>query len=89
MRNASRSRSSTAQMRLTLRLGDPSGPAERFHQVIDLAGADPVQPGFHDHCEQGPVDPAAPLQLRWEEAARSQLGDLQFDVTVPRASTGR
>ncbi len=45
-----------------LALGDPRLKAQRPDQVVDLAGAHPVHVGLHHHREQGPVDPAAPLE---------------------------
>ena len=63
-----------------LRGRDARGRPQGGHQVVDLAGGDPVHVGLHDHGEQGPVDAPAPLQDRGEEAALAQLGDLQVDV---------
>jgi hypothetical protein len=45
-----------------LALADAAVGTERADQVVDLAGADPVQLGLHDHREQRLVDPAAPFQ---------------------------
>ena len=52
-----------------LALGDARCRAERLDQVVDLASADAVDPGPHDHRVQGPVDAAPPLQKAREERA--------------------
>ena len=64
-----------------LRLGDAALGAQRRHQGIDLAGGDAVDVGLHDHRVQGLIDPAARLQDRGNEAAGSQFGDLQREIT--------
>ena len=64
-----------------LGLGDAAVGPQRLDQVVDLAGADTVDVGLHHHCEQGPVDPPAPLEDRREEAPGPQLRDLDGDVT--------
>ena len=50
-----------------LALADAAVGPERPDQVVDLAGAHPMQVGLHDDGEQGLVDPAAPFQQRGEE----------------------
>ena len=60
-----------------LRLGDP-GPAQRDHEVVDVAGRDPVHPGFHDHRIQGLVDPPTGLEHGGEERPGPQLRDRQL-----------
>jgi hypothetical protein len=39
-----------------------------------------VHVGLHDDRVQGPIDPAAPLEQRGEEAARAQLRNGQVQV---------
>ncbi len=63
-----------------LALGDPAGGSEGGDEVVDLAGGHAVHVGLHHHREQGPVDSAAPLQDRGEEAALAQLRDLQLHI---------
>ena len=45
-----------------LGLGDPGLEPESGHEVVDLAGRDPVHVGLHDHGEEGPVDAPAALE---------------------------
>src|ERR1035441_999434 len=63
-----------------LGLGDAGLQSEGGHQVVDLPGRDPMHVGLHDHSEQGPVDPASAFQDAREEAALTELGDLQIAV---------
>jgi hypothetical protein len=69
-----------------LRLADAAVGAQGPHQVVDLAGGDPMQIGLHDHREQGLVDPAAPLQQRGEERPSPQLGDTQLQIPSGRGA---
>jgi hypothetical protein len=63
-----------------LALGDPGVRAECLDQVVDRAGGDAVDVGFHDDGVEGLVDPAAPFEQGWEEGAGAQLGDGQVQV---------
>ena len=61
-------------------LGDPRRRAERLDEVVDLAGRHAVHVGLHHHREQGPIDPAAPLEDRREETPVAQLRDRQLHI---------
>jgi hypothetical protein len=61
-------------------LADAAVGTKRPHQVVDLAGAHPMQIGLHHHREQRLVDPAAPLQQAGEERPGPQLGDAQLQI---------
>ncbi len=63
-----------------LRLRDAGVRAERFHQIIDLPGADAVNIGLHDDREQRLIDPAAPFEQRREERPRPELRDPQLQI---------
>jgi hypothetical protein len=67
-----------------LALGDARADSEGPDQDIDLAGAHAMHVGLHHHREQRPVDPPSPFQLRREEAATAELGDLQLNITSRR-----
>jgi hypothetical protein len=58
-----------------LRLGDAAVRPQSPDEVVNLAGAHPVQIGLHHHREQGLVNPPAALQQRGEERPGPQLGD--------------
>jgi hypothetical protein len=72
-----------------LALADAGRDTERLHEVVDLAGADAVHVGLHHHREQRPVDAAAALEQRREEAALTELGDLQLHVPSRRGQQPR
>jgi RNA polymerase sigma-70 factor, ECF subfamily len=63
-----------------LRFGDAAIGTQRFDQVVDLAGAHPVQIRLHHDREQGLINPAAPLQQRGEERPCPQFGDPQLQI---------
>jgi hypothetical protein len=63
-----------------LGLGDAGIGAQRPHQVIDLAGGDPVQVCLHHHREQRLVDPPAPFPQRRKERPGPQLGNAQLQI---------
>jgi hypothetical protein len=63
-----------------LALGDPRSDPKRLDQVVDLAGRHAVHVRLHHHREQGPIDPAAPLEQAREERALPQLRDRQLDI---------
>jgi hypothetical protein len=63
-----------------LALADPGVDAQGGDEVVDLARADAVDVGLHDHRPEGPVDPPPRLQQRREERAGAELGDAQLDV---------
>jgi hypothetical protein len=64
-----------------LRFGDAAGPAQRFHQGVDLPGGDATGVGLHHHGVKGLVDPAAGLEPAGEEAAAlPQPGNGQGEV---------
>ena len=63
-----------------LALADAAVSTQGADQVVDLAGADPVQIGVHHHREQGLVDPAATLQQAGEERPGGQLGNPQLQI---------
>ncbi len=61
-----------------LALGDAAVGPDGPDQVVDLAGAHPMQVGLHHHREQPLVDPAAALQQRGKnDPARSWGSQLQ------------
>jgi hypothetical protein len=64
-----------------LGLGDSGVGSEGFDQVIDGAGGHAVDIGLHDDRVQSLVDAPASLQQHRVEAAGTQLGDGQFQVT--------
>ena len=64
-----------------LRFGDAALTAQRHHQLVHLACGDSGDVGLHHHRPQGPVDPPAGFQQRWEEAPRPEAWDAQLDVT--------
>jgi hypothetical protein len=68
-----------------LALGDATVSAKRADQVVDLAGAHPMQIRLHHHREQGLVDPASPLEQAGEERPGSQLGDAQLQIPRRRS----
>jgi len=72
-----------------LALADTGVGAERFHQVIDLARADPVQIGLHHHREQRLVDASSAFQQGGKEAAGAQLGQPQLQVPGRRGQRPR
>lgn len=61
-------------------LGDPGVTTQGGDQIIDRAGRHAVHVGLHDHRIQGLVDATTSFQQRREEAAFTQLGDLQVEV---------
>ena len=63
------------------RLGHARVAAECFDQIVDLADRGAGDVGGHDHRPQRLVDPPARLEQLREEAAASQLGDRDLDVT--------
>ena len=63
-----------------LGLRDPGIDAERAHQIVDLAGADPVDVGLHHDRPQRPVDATARLEQRGEERPVAELWDLQLQI---------
>jgi hypothetical protein len=72
-----------------LTLADAAVGTERPHQIVDLAGAHPMQIRLHHHGEQRLVDPAAPLQQRREERPGPQLGDPQLQIPSGRGQQAR
>jgi hypothetical protein len=73
-RKAATSASRSAQIRLASDFPDAGVGAQRPHQIVDLAGAHPVQIGLHHHGEQRLVDPLAPLQQRGKNDPARSLG---------------
>ena len=65
-----------------LRLGDALD-AHRSGDLIDPPGGHALHIAGHDHAGQRPLGPPARLQDRGEEAAGTQLGDLQLDRADP------
>jgi hypothetical protein len=63
-----------------LALADAAVSPQGADQVVDLAGAHPVQVGLHHHREQRLVDPAAALQQAGEKRPGPQLGDAQLQL---------
>ncbi len=55
--------------------------AQRLDQGVDLAGGDTAGVGLHHHGVEGLVEPAAWLEPVGEEAALSQPGNGQGEVT--------
>jgi hypothetical protein len=70
----------SAQLRATSLWEMPLSAPRVRTQVIDLAGADPVHIGLHDHREQGLVDPPAPPQQAGEERPGPQPGEPQLQA---------
>ncbi len=69
--------------------GDRRIGAQRFDQIINLAGGGAVQIGLHHHREQALIDPAAPLQQRREKRTGPQLGDPQLEIPGDRGQRSR
>ena len=64
-----------------LGFGDPALAAQGGNQGIDLAGGDTGHVGLHHHGVEGLIHTPAGLEDRGQEAAATQLGDLQINVT--------
>ena len=60
--------------------GDPGLVAQGPHEVVDLAGGDPLDPRGADHGVQGLVHPLAGVEQGGEERPRAQLGDRELDL---------
>lgn len=60
--------------------GDPRLVAQGPHQVVDLAGGDPLDPRGADHRVQGLVHPPARVEQGREERSGPKLGDGELDL---------
>ena len=66
-----------------LALGEPGLDPQSAHQVVDLAGGDPVDVGLDHDGVEGLVDASPALEHARKERALAQLGDLQVHVAGP------
>lgn len=62
------------------RPADAGVVAQGTDELLDLAGADPVDPGLADHRVEGLVDPTARVQQRGEERSLPQLRDRKIHL---------
>ena len=63
-----------------LGLADPGPVTQRRHEVLELPGEDPIDPGRADHRPEGLADPAR-MEQSGIERAGTQLRDRQIELS--------